>query len=720
MAWTKYFKPVNSVLPKQPGGSGAPADHSAVSKFNTWLPEVYQGPPNRMQRYVHYEQMDMDHEINTALDTIAEFSTQVDDVSDTVFSLEYNETPSETETQILNRSLKEWVKTNNFNKRMFKIFRSTIMYGDQFFIRDPETMKLIWIDPTTVEKIIVNEAEGKKPETYFMKDLDLNLQELSGSNVNSKTQLGYNAASNVFPSAPFTGQANYTNASAPHMYGQGSSGSQVSGQGSGFPVDAQNVVHVSLTEGMDNSWPFGVSVLENIFKIYKQKELLEDAVLIYRIHRAPERRMFFIDVGNMPPNKAQQYLERVRYEVQQKRIPSRTGGGENVMDSAYNPMCLSLDTKIPLMDGRVLDLYDIIAEFEQGKDLQVYSYHKGKATAANIEFAGITRREAEVLRVVLENDKSVVATPDHRFILQDGSCKEAQELRHGDVLKSFADGGLTVRTVQKIKDRMDTADITVDTDSHWFGLDAGVYVHNSMLEDFFFAQTADGRGSRVEILPGGENLGTIDDLRFFNNKMIRGLGVPSSYLPTGPEDGSATYNDGQVGTSFIQEYRFYRRCKRFQNQMIETFDREFKLYLKKKGINIDSSSFSLRFAEPKNFSSYKQIELDNARVALFNNISDVPYISKRFALKKYLGLSEDEIIENEKMWKEENPGMDPDTSGAGSQQAGLKDVGVTPGGFDTDFENEMEGEEPEGEEDEDVGPGAEEDLGEPGEGEEDL
>mgnify|MGYP004007738257 CR=1 FL=1 len=52
------------------------------------------------------------------------------------------------------------------------IFRNTIKYGDQFFIRDPETHKLYWCDPANVEKVIVNESEGKKIETYFIKNLE--------------------------------------------------------------------------------------------------------------------------------------------------------------------------------------------------------------------------------------------------------------------------------------------------------------------------------------------------------------------------------------------------------------------------------------------------------------------------------------------------------------------------------------------------------------------
>jgi len=566
MAWTKHFKPVNSVLPKQVGGGTASA--SAINKFSSWLPEFYQGPPNRLMRYMQYEQMDLDHEVAAALDTIADFSTHLDETSKTPFKIKYLDDASESEKQILINALKQWSNLNEFPKRMFRLFRSTLMYGDQFLIRDPETYKLYWVDPSTVEKVLVNESEGKKIEAYYVRDLDLNLQSLVATNVTRKTEMGYNAQDTIFPNAPFTGQANYATGSAtPHISTTGDAYSA----GQAFAVDAEHMVHLSMTEGMNNSWPFGISILENIFKVYKQKELLEDSILIYRVHRAPERRVFFIDVGTMPPNKAAQYLERIRYEVQQKRIPSRTGGGESIVDSAYNPM--------------------------------------------------------------------------------------------------------------------------------------------SMLEDYFFATTAEGRGSKVETLPGGENLGQIDDLKYFNNKMLRGLGVPSSYLPTGPDDGSATFNDGRVGTAFIQEFRFSRVCQRHQRLICPKLDEEFKLFLKHRGFTIDSSIFELELLEPQNFSEYRQIEIDAAYANLFNSLADTPFLSKRYALKRYLGWSEDDIQENEKLWRQE---QDSPVSGeiGGGAAADLRTVGAGPGGEEFDFEEgdfEEGGEEMEAPEGEDI-PGGEIDL----------
>ena len=99
-------------------------------------------------------------------------------------------------------------------------------------------------------------------------------------------------------------------------------------------VDAENMVHLSLSEGLDGNFPFGNSLLESIFKVYKQKELLEDAIIIYRVQRAPERRVFYVDVGNMPSHLAMQFVERVKTDIHQRRIPSATGGGQNVVDSA--------------------------------------------------------------------------------------------------------------------------------------------------------------------------------------------------------------------------------------------------------------------------------------------------------------------------------------------------------------------------------------------------
>jgi hypothetical protein len=200
----------------------------------------------------------------------------------------------------------------------------------------------------------------------------------------------------------------------------------------------------------------------------------------------------------------------------------------------------------------------------------------------------------------------------------------------------------------------------------------------SINEDYFFPQTAEGRGSKVETLPGGTNLGEIDDLKYFTNKLFRGLRIPSSYLPTGADDSQASYNDGRVGTAYIQELRFNKYCERLQALVRAVFDEEFKLYMYTRGVNIDANLFELKFNPPLNFASSQQATLDTERINTFNTIQQVPYMSKRFAMKRFLGLSEEEIAENERMWGEESgKGQPTYTDAAGElRSAGLSAAGI--------------------------------------------
>jgi len=510
-------------------------DNFGYRNYMSRLPEVYTGHPNRIERYNQYEMMDVDAEINACLDIISEFSTQKNDQNKTAFTLDFKEDPTPNEINILKEQLQQWCKLNEFDQRMFKIFRNVIKYGDQVFVRDPENFKLYWVDMVKVIKVIVNESEGKLPEQYVLKDLNINLQNLS---VAQKTNTDF--AANPATGLGGTGGGTNTPYTVPAMP-YNTSGSRFTLGQSEMAIDAKHIVHLSLTEGLDRFWPFGQSILENVFKVYKQKELLEDAVLIYRVQRAPERRLFKIDVGNMPSHMAMAYVERIKNEIHQRRIPS-VYGGASIVDATYNPL--------------------------------------------------------------------------------------------------------------------------------------------SMNEDYFFPVTADGRGSSVEVMQGGQNLGEIDDLKYFNNRLARGLRVPSSYLPTGPDDSDRPLSDGRVGTALIQEYRFNQYCERLQNYMAQKLDEEFKLFLRWRGFNIDSGLFELSFNPPQNFAAYRQSELDTARVTTYQTMEQFPYISKRFALERFLGLTQEEINKNEKLWREEN-GKEKLNEPAGTD---LRSIGVSVSDIESDKE----------------------------------
>ena len=534
MAWKKYFTPVNTNGTMSPisGGSMLSSGPTASrTNYSSYLPDVYSGHPNRLERYGQYDTMDWDSEVNAALDILAEFCTQENDENGTPFSVFFKEQATGTEIKIIKKYLQQWTKLNKFNTRLFKLVRNAFKYGDVFFVRDPETQSWMYIDPAKVDKIIVNESEGKKPEQYVIRDWNPNLEKLNATAIQPSNVHG---GGSQFGSSYGTGQGGAGGSRG--MVGAfptNVSGTRFHQNQNQYTIDAEHVIHVSMSEGLDNNYPFGNSLLESIFKVFKQKELLEDAIIIYRVQRAPERRVFYIDVGNMPSHLAMSFVERVKNEVNQRRIPSTTGGSQSVIDAGYNPLSIN--------------------------------------------------------------------------------------------------------------------------------------------EDYFFPQTAEGRGSKVEILPGGTNLGEIDDLKYFTNKLFRALRIPSSYLPTGPDDGGSNFNDGRVGTAYIQELRFNKYCERLQALMHESFDTEFKLYLRNKGINIDNNIFDLRFNPPQNFASYRQAEMDTARVNVYGTLSAVPYLSKRFAMKRFLGLTAEEMAENEKLWKEENVDEDEILSAS----AELRGAGVT-------------------------------------------
>ena len=140
--------------------------------------------------------------------------------------------------------------------------------------------------------------------------------------------------------------------------------------------------------------------------------------------------------------------------------------------------------------------------------------------------------------------------------------------------------------------------------------------------------------------------------------------------------------DGKVGTALIQEYRFNQYCERLQALIVQKLDDEFKMFMKWRGFNIDSSLFTIKFNAPQNFASYRQSELDNTRIQAFTSMEPLPYMSKRFMLERFLGLTEDEIKKNEELWREErdNPEMQPATG------QDLRAVGITPGALETDIQ----------------------------------
>jgi DNA gyrase subunit B len=164
--------------------------------------------------------------------------------------------------------------------------------------------------------------------------------------------------------------------------------------------------------------------------------------------------------------------------------------------------CFSGETLVALADGRSLSFTDLIAEQAEGKEHFGYTIRKdGKIGLERIINARITKAHAQVIRVTLDNGESIVCTPDHRFMLRDGSYKAAADLTPTDSLmplyrkmSDMSEPGITIQGYEKepdvvgynhritaiewLDEEVDVYDLEVPG-THNFALASGVFVHNS-------------------------------------------------------------------------------------------------------------------------------------------------------------------------------------------------------------------------------------------------
>lgn len=471
--WQGYFKIVQPTTELVTVTDNQSTDGTTYGNYS-WYQKLVQGSASRISRYQEYDSMDGDVEVARALDIIAEEMTANNSKTNLPLDIDVDEENDERITPAIMATLRTtmrfWCKQHDWDNRLFHLARTTIKYGDCFF-RRPKRIGDKWdyIHPKMILGAIVDEHDVTKIYGYHVK--------VEGKRVNG-----------------------------------GIAGVPAGSQYDTEFVDANQFIRFTLNNDMSQIAPFGESILASVYRAHKQKEMLEDAIIIYRVVRAPERRVFYIDVGKMPAQRTKQYLESMKNEIRQRKIPSAQGGRENI-DSVYNPQ--------------------------------------------------------------------------------------------------------------------------------------------SMQEDFFFAQRADGKGSRVETLPGGQGLGELADLEYFQDKVFRGLRVPVSWMDQMKDGGGAIINEGKVGQAYQQELQFMKFVERLQGSVERVIDIEFKRFIRDNNFNIDESLYSIKLSEPSDFVQYRQSERDSALINTYAGVTTIPYMSKRYALGHYLQMPEDEILTNERMVMEE-------------------------------------------------------------------
>tara|TARA_R110002110_G_scaffold11263_6_gene54489 strand:+ start:182 stop:1963 length:1782 start_codon:yes stop_codon:yes gene_type:complete len=175
--------------------------------------------------------------------------------------------------------------------------------------------------------------------------------------------------------------------------------------GAGMTFENWQVAHFRVL-GNDRYSPYGTSVLDPARRIWRQLTLLEDAMIAYRVVRAPERRIFKIDVGNIPPQDVAQYMEQVKTEMKRNQLVDSATGR---VDLRYNPLSLEEDYFIPMRGGVGSDISSLQGASSLN-DIDDVKYLRDKLFAAiKIPHSYLTNLEGAA------EDKTTLAQKDIRF-----------------------------------------------------------------------------------------------------------------------------------------------------------------------------------------------------------------------------------------------------------------------------------------------------------------
>mgnify|MGYP003110377904 CR=1 FL=1 len=173
----------------------------------------------------------------------------------------------------------------------------------------------------------------------------------------------------------------------------------------GLTFENWQVAHFRIL-GNDRYAPYGTSVLEPARRIWRQLTLLEDAMMAYRIVRSPERRVFKIDVGNLPPEEIEQYMQKVMTQMKRNQVVDTDSGR---VDLRYNPLSVDEDYFIPVRQGSSSSI-ETLAGGKYTGDIDDVKYLRDKLFAAlKIPASYLSRAEGA------EEDKATLAQKDIRF-----------------------------------------------------------------------------------------------------------------------------------------------------------------------------------------------------------------------------------------------------------------------------------------------------------------
>jgi hypothetical protein len=417
---------------------------------------------------------------------------------------------------------------------------------------------------------------------------------------------------------------------------------------------------------------YGIGIAEGGRWAWKRLQQMEDAMVVFKLTRSPQRYAFYVDVGDVPPNEGRKILNQVKQDFKKQKLVDPVSGKMNLR---YNPLCLSTDTTIPLLNNQVKSLSELIADFNNGIKNYVYSIDRENqiVVPGEISWAGITKKNTQVVRVNLDNGESFTCTPEHKVVVRDGSYVEAQDLLPGQSLMPFTLSSADHRkviSVEFIEETIDTGCITVEG-HHNFGLECGVFVKNSSDEDFFLAKRKGERSTEIEVLSGLDGQ-SVDDTQYFRDKLISALAVPKAYL--GYDETIGRANLGQM------DIRMAKTVLRIQKAVKNGLKQIGDIDLASRNIDPQSVEYSIGMTVPSGALEVAHIEVQKLKCDLAASYQGLAF-SEYYIWSQIMGLSDEEIeeIQDQRVAELTMPGKQADTGGM-PPMGGSSPMGDMPGG----------------------------------------
>ena len=451
------------------------------------MPKVEQA---RRRRYADYERMDQEAEVGAALDIYSDDSTQENTKSE-IFELS-------TDNDVLKREVEQFLKQTKLEKYIWDIVRNTAKYGD-CFVENVVDLNNIEMGIRRLKILNPNFIFRVEDKYGYLKEF---MQEIPNRQ-NSTTDISQSFI-------PDKKKKNF------------------------ITLNKDQIVHFRRMTSDADYYPYGKGILAYGVRVFKSLMLMEDAMLIYRIQRAPERRAFYLETGNLPQSKVEAFVERIKAKFKKQPMWNQSS---NSIDYNYNPL-------------------------------------------------------------------------------------------------------------------------TVDED--------------------FFIPIRNGQGTKVEVLPGAQNLGETDDVKYFRDKLLAALKVPKDFIVEKDNSPERKANLSQL------DVKFAKAVHRLQQDIERSLNVLLKRHLTLRGLPKSLiESVDIALTSPSDMFEKRRLEVDEQKVRIVQAVKGLMLFDDEYLYKTYFGMTDAEVEDMKERMKtqmEEQPQQDPMGMGGAPMppMGGLED-GADPG-----------------------------------------